>query len=64
MAQMKTVGHYIEGPRKPVLQEKQVFLVLKMKDRIGHVVTVSKCTAIKKNILPKKLQDLQLMYFL
>ena len=24
---VKTVGHYIEGPRKPVLQEKQVFLV-------------------------------------
>ena len=26
---VKTVEHYIdEGPRKPVLQEKQVFLVL------------------------------------
>ena len=24
---VKTVEHYIEGPRKPVLQEKQVFLV-------------------------------------
>ena len=29
MKQEKTVEHYIEGPRKPVLQEKQVFLVLK-----------------------------------
>ena len=25
---VETVEHYIEGPRKPVLQEKQVFLVL------------------------------------
>ena len=24
---LKTVEHYIEGPRKPVLQEKQLFLV-------------------------------------
>ena len=24
---LKAVEHYIEGPRKPVLQEKQVFLV-------------------------------------
>ena len=24
---VKTVEHYIEGPKKPVLQEKQVFLV-------------------------------------
>ena len=28
MKQYNTVEHYIEGPRKPVLQEKQVFLVL------------------------------------
>ena len=27
MKQLKTVEHYIEGPWKPVLQEKQVFLV-------------------------------------
>ena len=25
---VKTVEYYIEGPRKPVLQEKQVFLVI------------------------------------
>ena len=28
---VKTKEHYIKGPRKPVLQEKQVFLVLKYK---------------------------------
>ena len=28
MKQSNTVEDYIEGPRKPVLQEKQVFLVL------------------------------------
>ena len=30
----KTVEHYIEGPRKPVLQEKQVFLVSFTKNRV------------------------------
>ena len=29
---VKTLVHYIEGPRKPVLQEKQVFLVLLLKE--------------------------------
>ena len=29
---VKIVEHYIEGPRKPVLQEKQVFLVFKKEE--------------------------------
>ena len=28
MKQLKAVEHYIERPRKPVLREKQVFLVI------------------------------------
>ena len=42
MKQLETVEHYIEGPRKPVLQEKQVFLVL-------HAATY---TTMTKSIAP------------
>ena len=37
MKQSKTVEHYIEGPRKPVLQEKQVFLVFSVFSSVSTV---------------------------
>ena len=40
---VKTLEHYIEGPRMPVLQEKQVFLVLKkpgLKTSLRHKLIV------------------------